>query len=150
MRNCLEATALPHFLDKQGQELLDQARKAYAEADLKHRDLLTKRADITFVVWKGDRVCFTIFLMLLKLGLSVDYVGPVFTVHKVSAADFKEAIDGILKSPLPDPMDLIHALKGKGKEKFDYLLDDGLLDATCSVGILDVKGAQQVLEKIRL
>jgi len=149
MRNCLKATALPSFLDKQGQELLSQARKAYAEADLEHQGVLPKGTDTTFVVWKGDRICFTIFLILLKSGLSVDYVGPVFTAHKVSPADFNEAINNILKSSLPDPMALIHTLEGKGKEKFDYLLDDGLLDAACSVGILDVEGAIKALSHLR-
>ncbi|WP_264984123.1 DEAD/DEAH box helicase [Pseudodesulfovibrio portus] len=149
MRNCLETTALPPFLDKQGQELLAQARKTYAEVGLKHKGVLTKGTDTTFVVWKGDRICFTIFLMLLKSRLSVDYVGPVFTAHKVSPADFNEAIGTILKSPPPDPMVLIHTLKGKEKEKFDYLLDDGLLDAACSVGILDVEGAINALSHLR-
>ena len=87
--------------------------------------------------------------MLLKSGLPIDYIGPVFTAHKVSPADFKEVIGGILKSPPPDPMALIHALKGKGKEKFDYLLDDGLLDANCSVGILEVEGAIKALSQLR-
>jgi ATP-dependent Lhr-like helicase len=150
MRLCLQSTALPQFLDIQGQELLSQARKAYAEAGLNHQDMLAKGADTTFVVWKGDRICFTIFLILLKAGLSVDYVGPVFTAHKVSPSEFTEALDSILKTPPPDPLTLIHTLKGKGNEKFDYLLDEGLLDATCSIGVLDVKGAIRSLSQLHV
>ncbi|CCO24059.1 protein of unknown function [Maridesulfovibrio hydrothermalis AM13 = DSM 14728] len=45
-------------------------------------------------------------------------------------------------------MELVHDLKGKGKEKFDSLLDDRLLDANCSVGFLDVEGAVQALKYV--
>ena len=148
MRICLESTQLPQFLDEQGKKLLTQAREAYVESGLTYQNMLPKGADTTFVIWKGDRICFTLFLILLKAGLSVDYIGPVFTIHKTTPSGLTETINDILKEGSPDPIALIHDLKGKGKEKFDYLLDDGLLDATCSIGILDVDGAIHALSRL--
>jgi len=45
-------------------------------------------------------------------------------------------------------MDLIQGFKGKSKEKFDYLLDERLLDATCSIGVINVDGATETLAEL--
>lgn len=148
MKTCLESDSFVPFLDDQANELLSQARAAYADAGLADQSILKSGKNTVFTIWKGDRICFTIFLLLQKKSLTVDWYGPVFTLSKISPEELAERIKLLLSKDLPTPMELVHDLKGKGKEKFDSLLDDLLLDATCSVGFLDVEGAVQALNKL--
>lgn len=74
--------------------------------------------------------------------------GPVFAVNKINPESLSERIQNILSNKLPSPIDLVRGLENKGTEKFDYLLDEKLLDAGASVGCLDIEGAVRELKRI--
>ncbi|HAS87933.1 MAG TPA: DEAD/DEAH box helicase [Desulfovibrio sp.] len=148
MKVCLESESFIPFLDGQASELLSQARAAYLDMDLANRKILSSGSKSIFAIWKGDRVCFTIFLMLQKENLAVDLYGPVFTVNKITPESLSERIQKILSQKIPAPIDLVRGLENKGTEKFDYLLDEKLLNAGASVGCLDIEGAVRELKRI--
>ena len=148
VRDCYESEHVPIFLDDTAREHLRQGRATYFDCGLDRRLHWGAGGSTTFVVWEGDRICFTIQLLLMRAGLSVDVVGPVFTVRKVDPHELVDILKGVLASGLPDPIDLASTLEGKAKEKHDWLLDEPLLNATCSVGVLDVEGASVAIDRL--
>lgn len=147
MRRCYESDEVPIFLDETGVELLAQGRETYRDLGLRDRSMWQQSRNTMFLVWWGDRVCFTFFLLLKHIGIGVERIGPVFTVH-CEVNSLKESLRSLLSEGIPDPMELVRNLQGKGKEKFDYLLDDSLLNATCSIGVLDMDEVKSALANL--
>lgn len=148
MKVFYEADADPVFLDHVAAGFIDEARKTYAENGLHENQLFQAGSGSVLVLWRGDRVCFTVMLALLKSGLQTEILGPVLTIHNASVQGILKAVEGMLQRGFPTALELVQATGGKAKEKYDYLLDEDLLNHTCSYGVLDTQGAQKALEKL--
>ncbi|WP_040368468.1 DEAD/DEAH box helicase [Paucidesulfovibrio longus] len=142
MVRCLKSSNIPIFLDVKAKEMLEKARSNFAKINQNGRILFRTKNNTTFIIWKGDKVCYTIHLLLLRAGLSSRIAGCVFQVSNVSPDKLLEILEQIISQPLPEESDLTKWVEVKGREKYDYLLDDYLLDVSCCVGLLDLEGAR--------
>lgn len=147
MQRCYESEEVSIFWDETGIELLEQGRRTHRDRNLQCRSMWQQGKNTMFLAWRGGRVCFTLLLLLKYIGMSVESFGPVFTVHN-EINFLKESFRSLLKEGIPDPMEIVRKLQGKGKEKFENLLDGDLLNATCSIGVLNMDGVRSALSEL--
>jgi ATP-dependent Lhr-like helicase len=147
MGRCLRSSDIPIFLDVNAKKMLTKARSNFSKISDSGRILFQTKDKTTFVIWKGDRVCYTIHLLLLKAGLTSHLAGCVFQVYQMSPDKLIEKLEQVLSQSLPEASDLTKWVEVKGREKYDYLLDDYLLDASCCVGLLDLDGARKAISE---
>jgi ATP-dependent Lhr-like helicase len=146
MQEVLRTTAPVPFLDQTGQALLQEARENYARRDLDHNWILNTGTNSQIILWAGDRVNDTLALMLLERGFEAVNEGLCVTVREPEVSRVRDVL-GQIKSSEADPVAIASAVQNKCREKWDYLLPAGLLDASFASSSLDVPGMKDSLSR---
>jgi hypothetical protein len=97
--------------------------------------------------WTGDKVNDTIRLLLAHAGQIAQTAGPSIRVS-ASVQDTVVALERIGSEPPPDHLLLASQVKNKVSEKYDYLLDDGLLNAEFASRKLNIPAAHAVIRRL--
>ena len=143
MREVLEATDIPVFLDSNARELLSEARSQYERSDLKKVSILDFGRQTLLFHWTGDREANTLRLLLEGTGLSVD-PDPEVTVVEAGYDSTVAALKRIDSDDMVDPISLAVRVKNKQSEKYDWVLTEELMCAEYAARDLDVPAATQV------
>ena len=146
MREVYLSNKPPVFLDSTALALLGEARLHFTQNGLDSRRIIPAGSDTLLFTWMGDRVNDTIKLMLAGVGYTTETEGPCL---RVSASESKvsSALEFIASSPPPDPLLLAAKARNKQTEKYDRLLDEGLLNAEYASRKLNVPAAHSVVQQ---
>lgn len=129
MRQLLESTEEPVFLDETARRFLAQARMAYTARNLAQDFVIDQGGEVLILTWQGDSTNEALACLLRSRGFMAMQSGPGIEVQKNgrNAAEMLDALIDVTRSPLP-PLDLLLAdVSNLQKEKWDWALPDTLL-----------------------
>jgi ATP-dependent Lhr-like helicase len=147
MREVYVASAVPVYLDAIARGLLEEGRHHFSAHGLSSRNVVAAGTETVIFTWSGDRVNDTIRLLLARAGHIAQTVGPCIRVS-ASVQDAVAALEQIGFEPPPDHLLLASQVKNKLSEKYDYLLDDGLLNAEFASRKLNIPAAHAVIRRL--
>jgi len=129
MRELLEGSALPGFLDAAAQQFLTEARETYARSDLSTQFALDQGRELLLLTWLGDAANEAIACLLIRRGFMATPSGPGVEVVKGQHTS-EQVMDALADTAMDEapPLDMLLAdVKNLAREKWDWALPDGLL-----------------------
>jgi ATP-dependent Lhr-like helicase len=129
MRELLESTKNPIYLDETAQRFLLEGRDAYARRNLSSVDLLDQGNETLLMTWLGDAANEALACLLNKHGFKAFAGGPAIEVHKGQRRNqnILAALSQIATQPQPPLEELLANTKNLQREKWDWALPDHLL-----------------------
>jgi ATP-dependent Lhr-like helicase len=140
-------TAMPPFLDATARDLLTEARTHFCLYGLECRSIVPAGAETVIFTWMGDRANDTLAVWLKYLGQIAQNEGATVRVF-AAEADTMAALRRIASDPIPDPAALAAPVKNKIFEKYDWLLDEPLMNAEYASRKLDVNGTRALVQNL--
>ena len=139
----------PAWLDPKAAKLLDEGRVAWRRLGLGDTTVLRVGPGFLLFPWAGDRILRTMAVALRSAGVTgaVTY-GPALEVRRSSAADLASAIRELLAHAPPAPATLAESIANRRIDKWDWVLDDALLNESAAARLLDLDGAWKALARI--
>ncbi len=129
MRQLLEETSMPSFLDETASRFLTEARGNYKRFDLKNTCTLDFGREVFLLTWLGDAGNEAFACMLMAHGLEAVASGLGVEIQKNSRS-MKEILDVIIQIPFNKniPLDrLLAKSQNLYREKWDWVLPESLL-----------------------
>ena len=129
MRQLLEASEVPSFLDPVAARFLQEARKSYKELGLAHNIVVDQGRELQVMTWMGDATNEAIACLLRRAGLTANPSGPGVEVHKGERTT-TQILAIIRRAAEEDPPpidDLLSDVTNLRREKWDWALPDPLL-----------------------
>lgn len=145
MFHVLNSNDLPIFIDEKANELLKEARDNFQTYRLPERKIIGHNSNSYIFAWKGDRILDTIAIILKNRGLEAENVGIAVEVVKCGADELWKHICEIAKDSPMEGIELASAVNNKIHEKFDFYLNESLLNANYASSKLDIGGAWETL-----
>jgi ATP-dependent helicase Lhr and Lhr-like helicase len=147
MRDVLAGTGAYAYLDSQASELLASARQAATQAGVCTEPLLALGPSRSaLMTWTGTGVQDTLAAMFRCQGLDCGDEGIALT-FKTPVDALRKAVDDLQARPW-EGRELARQAFPRQRRKYDWLLDDELLDIGISRGALDCEGATDLLRRI--
>ncbi len=128
-------------------DLFSEGKKAFTQLGLHTHRILSWGADVLLFPWKGDRIMYTLYLLLLHRKLRVKNEGLSLTVMDSTENDVREELKTITKMKI-DPISLVVDISDKQAEKHDYFLDEELLNQEFVAKNLDISGAYKTMYEL--
>lgn len=143
MRQLLESTELPPYIDEGAKRFLAQARVNYANRALSKTFVVDQGAEVLLLTWLGDAANEALACLLQQRGLLATLAGPGVEVIK-GQHTVEDVLDVLLDAGLDEtpPLDLLLAdTKNLQREKWDWALPDRLLRKAYASLYLDLDEA---------
>lgn len=147
MRAVLVGKDIASYLDATARELLGEARKQFSHYGLEYRNIVPNGSETAVFTWRGDRVNDTMSVWFKHLGQIAQNSGAAVRVFACES-DTVAALQRMASNPPPDPAVLADSVRNKLSEKYDWLLDESLMNAEYSSRKLDVSGAHEFVETL--
>ncbi|MDD4930346.1 MAG: DEAD/DEAH box helicase [Gallionella sp.] len=149
MRQLLEETSMPSFLDEAASRFLTEARGNYKRFDLKNTCTLDFGREVFLLTWLGDAGNEALACMLMAHGLEAVASGLGVEIQKNSRS-MKEILNVIIHIPFNEniPLDLL-LVKSQNlyREKWDWVLPEHLLHKSYASLYLNQNEALKWLEE---
>lgn len=149
MRQLLEETSMPSFLDEAASRFLTEARGNYKRFDLKNTCTLDFGREVFLLTWLGDAGNEALACMLMAHGLEAVASGLGVEIQKNSRS-MKEISNVIIHIPFNEniPLDLLLAKsQNLYREKWDWVLPEHLLHKSYASLYLNQNEALKWLEE---
>jgi len=147
MRAVYLGIAMPPYLDATARDLLTEARAHFSQHGLECRNIVPAGAETVVFTWMGDRANDTLAIWLKYLGHIAQNEGATVRVF-AAEPDAMAALRQIASDPIPDPVALAAPVKNKLSEKYDWLLDEPLMNAEYASRKLDVDGTRALVQTL--
>lgn len=148
MREVLRGTEPVGFLDRSGQDFLQEAREAYHRLALDEIWCRQAGDRVQLFLWKGDRIQDTLMLLLNAHGFSGVNEGLCVSLGHTTVADVKRGLIDISVARQVDGVVLAASVQNKARQKWDSLLPPQLLNASFASDGLDVDGALETIRSV--
>ena len=139
--------AVPAYLDRTAQELLAEGRRNFARYHLASTTVIPAGDETHLLVWRGDRVVSTIATALAGLGVETAQSAVVVTAA-TDETTLRSAIRELASQPAPAATSLAASVRNKVVDKWDGVLDEGLLTLSSASRDFDVEAAWHELSLI--
>ena len=147
MRELLEESSIPVYLDAVAQQGLLDAREAYSLFGFDQSPLIASGDAVHLAHWAGHRVSLAIVLWLQWLEVEAVSAGPFVEINGVTEDDVPKVIEAALQRVPADSMILALQKEGLVRNKFDQFLQPDLLVKGYAAAELDLEGAIQVMKQ---
>jgi ATP-dependent Lhr-like helicase len=144
MRTVYEEADQPVFLDKLARELLSEARQVFDRYNLDTQHIVSVGGSVHLFPWRGDIAHNTLALLLRHRGLEAGSEGLSVTVYGTDADRVFDALGEIAEDESFTNEALAASVKTTIREKWDWLLTEGLLNADYAATVLDIAAARAV------
>ena len=124
-----------------------RARTHFSQYGLECRSIVPTGAETVVFTWMGDRANDTLAVCLKYLGHIAQNEGATVRVF-AAEADTMTALRRIASDPIPNPVALAAPVKNKIFEKYDWLLDEPLMNAEYASRKLDVNGTRALVQSL--
>lgn len=121
-----EGNEMPVYLDRIGQELLAEARAAWARLDLSTRTILSWGTETLVLPWIGDAALGTLAVALRLAGLDADIEGATLLLPNATLERTQDAFRTLSEMDPPDAVDLARRVENREIDKWDWVLDEDL------------------------
>ncbi|MCP8687655.1 DEAD/DEAH box helicase [Marinobacterium sedimentorum] len=142
---CDERYAIPagdgeiDYLNEEARQLFQEGIREFQNRSLEGLPILEENGAVYLFPWSGDKVCFTLFALLISQ-YKIEDVDAGSGVVEVLNTSASQVVD-VLRSTLNEPMtgaDLAKRVPKRPKEKFDHLLPDELLETGFGARFFDI------------
>jgi ATP-dependent helicase Lhr and Lhr-like helicase len=145
MREFLEASDMPAYVDEVAEKLLLEGRRNYANRGLASTLLVNLGAEILILTWLGDAANEALACLLKMRGFTAAADGPGLEVMRGSFSedDILDALLDVSISETPSLDDLLGDTLNLRREKWDWALPDPLLRrayASLNLSVEEAKG----------
>ena len=147
MRAVLVGKDIPSYLDATARELLGEARTQFSHYGLEYRNIVPNGSETAVFTWRGDRVNDTLAVWFKHLGQIAQNSGAAVRVFACES-DTVAALQRMASDPPPEAAVLADCVRNKLSEKYDWLLDEPLMNAEYASRKLDVSGAQEFVRTL--
>jgi ATP-dependent Lhr-like helicase len=142
------SATVPAFLDATARDLLEEARQLFAAYRLVDRAIISRDAQTLIFPWAGSIVMNTLWVLLVRAGLSVELGSISLTVNDCSPARLRSYLKKLIKSESIDATELATFVKNKFNEKHDVYLNETLLCQNYASHYLDTNATWNIIRKI--
>jgi len=145
MRQLLESTDMPAFLDEVASRFLTEARQNYAARNLAQASVVDLGNECQILTWLGDASNEAVSCLLICRGFVAFPAGPGVEVRKGERST-EDVLDTLFDAAMddPPPLDmLLTDIENLRRKKWDWVLPDGLLRKSYASLYLDVDEALQ-------
>jgi ATP-dependent Lhr-like helicase len=146
MREILRGADAVPFLDRRGQQLLEEARNTYRHFNLDRTSIRQAGNAVQLLLWRGDRIHDTIALMLQFGGLGSLNQGIYVEIKDTTVAGVLDALRTMVSGRAVGTLEIASKVKTKFRQKWDVLLPDDVLDADFAASTLDLEGALAAMQ----
>jgi ATP-dependent Lhr-like helicase len=126
MRRIYVSEKIPTYLDETALQLLQNARRAFADMHLDSTSIVQRGRSTSMVVWAGDRALNTVQLLLASSGIQSQRSGPILSVVGADPEEMRKC-QLAASSDCVDLVRLSSFSKNRILHKYDELLPDELL-----------------------
>lgn len=140
--------SVPVFLDATARDLLEEARQLFAAYGLVDRAMIAGDAQTLIFPWAGSIVMNTLWVLLVRAGLSVELGSISLTVNDCSSARLRSYLKKLIKSEPVDTTELATFVKNKFNEKHDVYLNETLLCQNYASHYLDTNATWNAIDEI--
>jgi ATP-dependent Lhr-like helicase len=141
MREILESTDIPAYLDPTAARFLEEARGSYMRLGLHDTAFLDLGSSVLLLTWLGDNVNEAIVCLLKHNGIEAMLAGPFVEVQKGNR-EVGDIVQELVKSDQSEHLvDFLSKRDNLQREKWDWALPDALLRKAYSSKYLDAPGA---------
>jgi ATP-dependent Lhr-like helicase len=148
MRDVLRSDDPIVFLDQVALKLLQEARDNYKRLCCDESWIRQAGNQTELFLWKGDRIQYTLLLMLESKGFKCTNEGLYISLTNTTIGDVVTSLEEILHSQPPDTMKLAARVKRIAHHKWDPLLPDDLYYASFASENLDVSGTLAAIRSV--
>lgn len=138
---------IPRYLNPIAKDLFAEGRKAFTQLGLHDRRILSWGADVLLFPWKGDRIVYTLYLLLLHQKMRVVNKGLSLAVMDSTENVVREELKAVANMTI-DPISLVLDISDKHAEKHDCFLDEELLNQEFAAKNLDLPGAYKTIDEL--
>lgn len=145
MRRVYMSSDVPQYLDTHAVRLLAEGRDFFLRYDLSSTKLLFHNGDTLFFNWDSDIVANTILLQLRAAGLEGSHEGIALHFPKTSLAMINSGLELIRSNGFTSDIGLASTVVNKLTEKYDWVLNEQLMDKEYAARTIDTKSAYSVI-----
>jgi ATP-dependent helicase Lhr and Lhr-like helicase len=138
---------IPQYLDSTARDLFVQGIEAFNQLGLHNRRILRWGADILLFPWRGDRIIYTLYLLLLHRKLRVENKGLSLAIMDSTENAVRDELKAIANMAM-EPISLVEGISDKQAEKHDWYLDTELLNQEFAAKNLDLPGAYKTIDEL--
>lgn len=151
MRQLLESTEIPIYLDDVAKRFLAEARSNYARRNLSHEVIVDQGDTLLLLTWIGDPANEAIACLLTCYGFPANAAGPGVEVHKGqrSTPEFLGVLHDLDAEEIPALDILLSDAKNLQREKWDWALPDWLLRKAYASLYLDLDEAMHWIKGLK-
>jgi ATP-dependent Lhr-like helicase len=151
MRELLESSQIPIYLDDVAKRFLAEARSNYAKRNLSHEAIVDQGDTLLLLTWIGDAANEAIACLLSCHGFRANAAGPGVEVHKGqrSLSEFLGTLNDLACEDVTSLDTLLSDAKNLRREKWDWALPDWLLRKAYASQCLDLDEAHDWIKELR-
>ena len=151
MRQLLEDTDIPVYLDDVAKRFLAEARSNYARHNLSHEVIFDQGDTLLLLTWLGDAANEAIACLLSCHCFPANAAGPGVEVRKGqrSIRELFKALGDLATEDVPDLSILLADAKNLLREKWDWALPDWLLRKAYASLYLDFDEAMAWIKSLK-
>lgn len=138
----------PRYLDTTARKLLAEGRGHFTRLGLDTRRLLESGRDTILFLGRGDVIMNTVALLLLQNKMDITRQGPALTISGANAAKTLDVLAKIVDDGPADAVALAAHARNKQIGKYDWVLDESLLDAQYASSALDTATSHRALSEL--
>jgi ATP-dependent Lhr-like helicase len=138
----------PVYLDAQARELFEEGRHHFRELKLPETALLEEGRNTLIFAWAGDIAMDTLSALLTYEGIQTDREGICLTAKETTPAGLQAMLQSMRDRPLPTAYNLAANVKNKATEKYDFFLDEHLLNLDWASTRLATDSAMQLIYRL--
>ncbi len=147
MREVWEGADSPSYLNPEARRLLKEGRSNFVRLGLEAEWLVSSGQNTILFLCRGDTITNTVALQLLSRGLKVSVEGPAIAVGGVTPAKVRAVLGELVQEGAADPVALAAQACNQRAGKYDWVLDEELLDANYASRALATKEAHRALQR---
>ncbi|WP_396331071.1 DEAD/DEAH box helicase [Burkholderia anthina] len=141
MRRVLASDAAEPTLDARGRELLQEARRFYADASLASAVFVQEGAAVHIATWRGDWINDTLALLLKAHKIDAFNGGVVVSVTNAHVDRLVDVFRGIGEWDATTALDSLGKIENLEQEKWDWALPEKVRRRAFASTHLDIGGA---------
>ncbi|MEM7584682.1 MAG: DEAD/DEAH box helicase [Acidobacteriota bacterium] len=136
---------VPRYLDYRAKKLLAEGRANFVRLGLEASPLVASGSGTIAFLSRGDVIRNTIALQLLKRGLQVAQEGPALLLDGITPGETRKILAELAEEGPAEPLELAALAGNKQVGKYDWVLDQELLNAEYAAAAVDPRAAHRAL-----
>ncbi|MGD8718574.1 MAG: DEAD/DEAH box helicase [Candidatus Zixiibacteriota bacterium] len=137
----------PVYLDPLAKSLFEEGIQFFHGYELNKTNALSFGQNLYLFPWVGDRIAFTLTMLLRREGLTADYAAGVIDIKNTTLDTYRQLVRRILDRPKPTQTELANSVPETVSDKYDRYLPKNIRDVGYGAKYFDIEGAIDFFSK---